>query len=117
VKLVLSAACPELAEAVRAAKGVVKWGEWICGVNIGKNFRQFSTKSAGTLGQKLKFSKIFNLLSQIELRAASHEKRLYFRIKSAGSSNYRGNTFFASGKKTNIKSLSGIFLGPADPDN
>ena len=43
--------------------------------------------------------KIFNLLAQIELRATSGEKRLYFRNKSADSSNYRGATFFASGKK------------------
>ncbi len=36
----------------------------------------------------------------------NHESRIedFFRIKSAGSSNYRGTTFFASGnKKTNTK--------------
>jgi len=72
--------------------------EWVPGVNIGKIFRQFSIKNADTSEQKSKFSKNFNLLSQIELRATSDEKRLYFRIKSAGSSNYRGAAFFASDK-------------------
>ena len=65
----------------------------IRGVKIGKIVRQFSTKSDDTFEQKSNFSKIFNSLSQIELRATSDEKRLYFRIKSAGSSNYRGATF------------------------
>jgi hypothetical protein len=59
----------------------------------------FSIKNADTSEQKSNFSRIFNSLSQNELRATSDEKRLYFRIKSAGSSNYRGSTFFASGKK------------------
>ena len=56
-------------------------------------FRQFSIKNADTSEQKSNFSKIFNSLSQIELRATSDEKRLYFRIKSEGSSNYRGSVF------------------------
>jgi hypothetical protein len=64
---------------------------------IGNIFRQFSIKNADTSEQKSNFSKIFNSLSQNELRATSNEKRLYFRIKSADSSNYRGPTFFASG--------------------
>jgi hypothetical protein len=59
----------------------------------------FSIKNADTSEQKLNFSKIFNSLSQNELRATSDEKRLYFRIKSAGSSNYRGTAFLPSGKK------------------
>ena len=59
----------------------------------------FSTKNADTSEQKLNFSKIFNLLSQNELRATSDEKRLYFRIKRAATSNYRGSVFLPSGKK------------------
>ena len=68
------------------------------GVKIGKIFRQFSTKNADTSEQKSNFSKIFNSLSQNELRATSDEKRLYFRIKYACSSNYRGSVFLPSGK-------------------
>ncbi len=64
-------------------------------VKIGKIFRQFSIKNADTSEQKLKFLKNFNSLSQIELRATSDEKRLYFRIKRAGSSNYRGSVFYS----------------------
>ena len=67
----------------------------------------FSTKNADTYEQKSNFSKIFNLLSQNELQATSDEKWLYFRIKHAATSNYRGATFFASGQKQpNTKSLS-----------
>jgi len=62
-------------------------------VKICKIFLQFSIKNADTSEQKLNFLKNFNLLSQIELRATSDEKRLYFRIKSAGGSNYRGSVF------------------------
>ena len=62
-------------------------------VKIGKIFRQFSTKNADTSEQKSNFLKIFIFLSQNELRAMSDEKRLYFRIKRAGSSNYRGSVF------------------------
>jgi len=98
VQLVLSRACPEKAEALslcpRCASEVsAEWVEWIPGVKIGKIFRQFSIKNADTSEQKSKFFKIFNLLSQIELRATSNEKRLHFRNKSAGSSNYRGSVF------------------------
>jgi hypothetical protein len=53
----------------------------------------FSIKNADTSEQKSNFSKIFIFLSQNELRATSDEKRLYFRIKRAGSSNYRGSVF------------------------
>jgi len=61
-----------------------------------------STKNADTSEQKSNFSKIFNSLSQNELRATSDEKRLYFRIKRAATSNYRGSVFLPSGnKKTN----------------
>jgi len=72
---------------------MAEWVEWIPGVKIGKIFRQFSIKNADTSEQKSNFSKNFNLLSQIELRATSDEKRLNFRIKHAGSSNYRGSVF------------------------
>ncbi len=65
------------------------------GVGGGKK----STKNADTFEQKSNFSNIFNSLSQNELRATTDEKRLYFRIKSAGSSNYRGTTFLLPGKK------------------
>jgi len=64
----------------------------------------FSIKYADTSEQKSNFSKNFNLLSQIELRESRVDIRGLFPIKSAGSSNYRGVTFFASGnKKLNIK--------------
>jgi len=70
-----------------------------CNDNVDEVFRLdrcksvFSIKNADTSEQKSNFLKIFNLLSQIELRAMSDEKRLYFRIKRAGSSNYRGAAF------------------------
>ncbi len=55
------------------------------------------------------FQIFFNSLSQNELRATSDEKRLYFRIKCAATSNYRGSVFLPSGKKQpNTKSLWGI---------
>jgi hypothetical protein len=66
---------------------------------IGKIFRQFSIKTDDTSEQKSNFSKIFNSLSQNELRATSDEKRLYFRIKRAATSNCRGSVFLLSGKK------------------
>ncbi len=50
---------------------------------------RFSIKYADTLRQKSNFSNFFNLPSHIELRATCDERRLYFRIKHAGSSNYR----------------------------
>jgi len=87
--------------------------EWIRGVKIGKIFRQFSIKNADTSEQKSNFLKNFNLLSQIELRATSDEKRLYFRNKSAGSFNYRGLPFFASSNK-NPNLSSNVVVG--DPD-
>jgi hypothetical protein len=68
-------------------------------VKIGKNFSQFSIKNDDTSEQNLKFLKNFNLLSQIELQESRIDIQGFFGIKSAGSSNYRGATFFASGKK------------------
>jgi len=73
---------------------MAEWVEWIPGVKIGKIFRQFSIKNADTSEQKSNFSKNFNYFADIELRATSDEKRLNFRIKRAGSSNYRGLPFF-----------------------
>ena len=58
-------------------------------------YRVLSIKNADTFEQKSNFSRIFIFLSQNELRATSDEKRLYFRIKSAGSSNYRGSVFYS----------------------
>jgi hypothetical protein len=65
-------------------------------VKIGKIFSQFSIKNDDTSEQNLKFLKNFNLLSQIELRELRIDIQGFFRIKSAGSSNYRGAVFLPS---------------------
>jgi len=54
---------------------------------------QFSTKNAGNLKQKSDFFKFFISFPKNDLQTTSHKIRLNFRIKHAGSSNYRGAVF------------------------
>jgi hypothetical protein len=95
-----------VAKKIRAIYAPVPYVIGISGVKIGNIFRQFSTKSTDTCEQKSNFPKIFNLLSQNELRTTSDKKRLYFRIKSAATSNYRGSVFLLAEFTPSVCSLA-----------
>ena len=94
MKLALSTAYPACPErATRVEGSAAEWVEWISAVKIGKILMKNQSKTLIPQNKNQNYQKIFNLLSQIELRATSDKKRLNFRNKRAGSSNYRGSVF------------------------
>jgi len=95
VKLVLS-----------EAEGSAEWVEWIrgfylfLGVKIGKILVRNQSKTLIPQNKNQNFQKILTYCSKSSYENPESPIEDFFRIKSAGSSNYRGLPFFASGKKT-----------------
>jgi len=68
-------------------------------VNIGKISAIFQPKARVPQTKNHNFQKFLTYLPKSSYENPESPIVDFFRIKSAGSSNYRGATFFASGKK------------------
>jgi len=80
--------------------------EWIRGVKIGKILTKNQSKTLIPSNKNQNFQKFLTTLLTSSYKNLESIFENFFRIKSAGSSNYRGAAFFASGKKmpnTNIE--------------